>query len=194
MSKKRITEKDRRRAAELVQVRGLPAAKVARMFGVTEASVRNWLKPATRGIYAIVCPETGDVVYIGQSVNIEQRFAAHISGGAAGGLGLAKRRWVLELRSRGLTPELRILERCPPGADMKERERHYIQLHKLAGDSLRFMTHGRVPEARATQTRRQLVQRIANLEEQQRLLCLCFALLSQNQGVTRATPATCSAA
>lgn len=164
------------------------------MFGVTVTSVCNWLKPATRGIYAIVCPETGDVVYIGQSANIERRFAAHMAGAGGGGLGLAKRKWVLELRNRGLAPELRILERCPPSTDMKERERHYIRLHKLAGDSLRFMTHGRVPEAPATQERRQLMQRIANLEEQQRLLCLCFALLSQNQGVTRATPATCSAA
>src|SRR5690606_25633738 len=68
---------------------------------ITETSVRNGLEPATRGIYAIVCPETGDVVYIGQSVNIERRFAAHMAGAGGGGLGLAKRRWVLELRNRG---------------------------------------------------------------------------------------------
>lgn len=90
--------------------------------------------PGTRGVYAICCPKTGAVRYIGSSNNIEARFVCHRNGRSSTGNRAARRQWVLALREEGLTPVLRILQAIPQGP-MAEIEGDFIGRYQLVGEA-----------------------------------------------------------
>jgi hypothetical protein len=62
-------------------------------------------------VYALKDPRTNEFRYVGQSANLDARLIAHI-----GNLVFqteAKEKWIDELRSLGLKPDLEILEEIP---------------------------------------------------------------------------------
>ena len=59
-------------------------------------------------VYALTCPITKQVRYIGQSVNPSLRYEQHLS--APGNPAMYD--WLDELKASGLRPGLRIIERC----------------------------------------------------------------------------------
>lgn len=78
------------------------------------------------GIYALCCPDTGEVKYIGQSINIPLRFSQHKCG--IGRSGSAK--WVRSLKEGGKVPVLKILERCLK-EDLNDKEVEFIVQYGL---------------------------------------------------------------
>lgn len=56
-------------------------------------------------VYALACPETGDVVYVGRTGNLRRRIKQHISGGLSS-TSLYVRRWVRRLASVGRFPRV----------------------------------------------------------------------------------------
>lgn len=87
----------------------------------------------TRGVYALVDPETAAVRYIGMSDHIERRYMEHVVF-ANRERTLGKRHWVVGLLVRGLVPGLQILEAIPAG-DMAGAEREWIRAYELVGQA-----------------------------------------------------------
>jgi group I intron endonuclease len=77
--------------------------------------------PSVSGIYALTCPLTGEVKYIGQSKNIRRRIRSHFRAKDRPYLRLAK--WVKKLSHKGITPGIIIFERCE---NLDEREKYWI--------------------------------------------------------------------
>lgn len=73
------------------------------------------------GIYALYEPGSDKPVYIGQSVNIGERYRQHINGEC----GTIKGRWIKKLIADGGAPEIKILEVCSP-MSLDAREKHWI--------------------------------------------------------------------
>jgi len=79
------------------------------------------------GIYALCCPETNQIRYIGQSENINQRYAAHCS---ASNISKQKNYYGNWLRSLKEKPVLRIIEITN---NLDEREMHWISFYSKNG-------------------------------------------------------------
>lgn len=62
----------------------------------------------TKFIYALRCPVTNEVRYIGASTNPVRRYYSHLSDG----VNARKRAWLRALKTMGRRPELIILDRC----------------------------------------------------------------------------------
>lgn len=62
----------------------------------------------TKFIYALRCPVTHEVRYVGASVNPLARYKCHLSEG----INLRKRAWMWALKQAGQRPELLILDSC----------------------------------------------------------------------------------
>lgn len=88
-------------------------------------------------IYGLCDPETGDVFYIGKSVDPDKRFAAHLS--KQPNPYLAER--VAALKDRGVMPRLDILE-CTDQDHWQERERWWIAHGRSNGSPLANITNG----------------------------------------------------
>lgn len=58
-------------------------------------------------IYAIICPITDNVVYIGKTSNIKSRFSAHLNNKKTD-VG----NWIQELKNNNKLPVFKILKRC----------------------------------------------------------------------------------
>ena len=68
-------------------------------------------RPKISGIYALICPQTGDIKYVGQSVNIYSRYySGHRSKKKGASARLPVSAWVKKLHEKGLQPSLKILE------------------------------------------------------------------------------------
>jgi hypothetical protein len=84
-------------------------------------------------IYCLRDPRSGDVRYVGKTNNPKKRRVTHYAQSMLEH-GRAKTKWVLELRSLGLRPELHVLETCDE-TTWRERERfwiaHYSGIRKL---------------------------------------------------------------
>lgn len=59
-------------------------------------------------IYALVCPLTGHIRYVGQTKDVSKRYKQHTYNAVAGNP--TKREWLQVLRDRGVAPELVVLE------------------------------------------------------------------------------------
>jgi hypothetical protein len=88
---------------------------------------------AVSGVYALIDPRSGRVMYVGQSIDIDFRYRQHCDPFVTtSDCNLRKRHWIDELRKSDLTPTLVILERCEyPDSD--EIERHYIRDFRAQG-------------------------------------------------------------
>lgn len=73
---------------------------------VTWDSDMNYSPPALSGIYALTCPHSGEVRYIGQSKNIKARYRQHLKPSGHS----PKDSWVKSLRASGEKPGISVLE------------------------------------------------------------------------------------
>ena len=85
-------------------------------------------------IYALCEPDTGEVRYIGQSVNPDMRLKQH-----EGLFGRTKLKgpWIAALQAQGLTPRVSVLEVVSGTAtEASEREAYHIARHLAQGSRL----------------------------------------------------------
>jgi hypothetical protein len=82
-------------------------------------------------LYSINCPKSGLVRYVGKTINRDERFRKHLSENN----GTLKSKWVMGLRSQGLSPVFEIIEECLD-SEWQEKERAYIRLYKSIGANL----------------------------------------------------------
>jgi hypothetical protein len=94
-------------------------------------------------IYALCCPLTGEVRYVGKAMNARKRFAGHMRD--------ANRRmtlvylWIRTLHERGAAPILRVLERVHI-EDWERREREHIAQFRTLGPLLNMADGGNEPK------------------------------------------------
>jgi len=83
------------------------------------------------GIYALTCPSSGEIRYIGQSTNIQRRYASHChSAGKPSRKKSHYQHWISSLKSY---PGIIVLEECK---DLDEAEKKHIADYKKAGHNL----------------------------------------------------------
>lgn len=112
----------------------------ARTCGVKPAVLRTWCKRrkistfsdrSTVAIYALSCPESGVVRYVGATAEPESRESQHYSKQATE----AMRAWISDLRARDTRPVMKIIEYASAD-NWRERERFWIRQKKSEGISL----------------------------------------------------------
>lgn len=97
----------------------------------------------THSVYALCDPRTGDIRYIGQAVDIHQRYAQHLLNKEEN---RAKVAWLSELKAIGKIPTLIILEKDIEKRDILHREMHWIGHYLLCGANLlNIVIPGRAP-------------------------------------------------
>ena len=87
--------------------------------------------PETTFIYALKCPVSGEIRYVGKSNDPETRYKKHCSPST----NERKRKWIMWLRSQGRRPELIVLEEVPR-AECKDAENAWIQFFLGTGCKL----------------------------------------------------------
>lgn len=107
------------------------------------------------GIYALCCPKTGDVRYIGQSKNIKKRFSAHLNSSTK----YPVSSWVEELKKQNLFPILKIIKECPP-EKLDEEEIQEIKKHK--GNLLNVSNGGKMGYSDLSRKKPWSVKGVAN--------------------------------
>jgi hypothetical protein len=93
-------------------------------------------------IYALRCPITGEIRYIGQSNQPERRFGLHLFAAQHRYYKHHACRWLQLLKDRNLEPTLEVLCRVPDGDDWRDYERRYIALARASGFKLTNQTIG----------------------------------------------------
>lgn len=93
------------------------------------------------GIYGLVDPRTGRVMYVGQSVDCEYRFRKHLRNESADNP--AKSRWLRELDVLDLGPRLVVLEECGR-EELDLAERRWLRQLKADGQAELNITSGGV--------------------------------------------------
>lgn len=93
-------------------------------------------------IYGLKCPLRRKIMYIGKSTKPEKRFSQHLGGAARGEYTHKTAIWLNELRKRGLTPELVILEEVPGLTTWQAAEKAWILLARKKGWPLTNSTSG----------------------------------------------------
>lgn len=73
-------------------------------------------------VYALCDPRTGDIRYIGQTIDIHKRYAQHLLYSSEG----AKKVWLDELKSAQLLPTITVLESNISDDQISEREMYWI--------------------------------------------------------------------
>lgn len=90
----------------------------------------------TAGVYGLIDPRTNEIRYIGESKDIETRYANHLSGyrrsAPITSVGRFLVRWLRELNSGGLRPELKVLFDLPDSTkkDRLEMEERAIDMYR----------------------------------------------------------------
>ena len=89
-------------------------------------------------IYALCCPLTGEVRYIGKANKPKQRFSKHK---CLAGKNHRKNNWIEGLIKNNLSPTIKIIEEVPI-EKWKEKEKHYILKYKESGCDLLNISGG----------------------------------------------------
>ena len=105
------------------------------MFGVSEEAygLTKTFQPVI-GIYALSHPDTGRVMYVGKSVDVDFRYRQHCDLFSSG-LNLKKQEWIEELRREGKKPKLVVLEKVESALKLNEAERRWIHNYKARGEA-----------------------------------------------------------
>lgn len=82
-------------------------------------------------IYALTCPDTGDVKYVGQSVNPSARYYQHVTSKSAEPCHI----WIHRLKQDGKRPGFRIIERCERSVS-NDIENFWIQHYHLSSSEI----------------------------------------------------------
>lgn len=78
-------------------------------------------------IYALCCPDTEEVKYIGESKNVKTRFKVHLRDAKHNNNpSRVKENWIINLLENNKKPILKIIEKCN-GDNYQERERYWIK-------------------------------------------------------------------
>ena len=83
----------------------------------------------TTFIYALACPDSGIIRYIGKADFPNTRFTNHLSEARKEGVKSHKLHWLRGLLASGKKPTLVIMEEVP-FEEWEAKERHYIRLHR----------------------------------------------------------------
>ncbi|MCX6218321.1 GIY-YIG nuclease family protein [Spirosoma sp.] len=87
----------------------------------------------TTFIYALSCPTSGDIRYIGKADCLFLRLKSHLN--EANKRGNYRRHWIKSLVDDGLIPEIEIIDECPI-EEWGFWEQHYIDLFRSWGLNL----------------------------------------------------------
>lgn len=87
---------------------------------------------AVLAVYGLRDPRTGKVCYVGQTRDLEMRYAQHVRGEL---YNKEKNEWLLELRALGLKPELVVFHKPPSSGPLKKLELAEICKWKLRGEA-----------------------------------------------------------
>lgn len=93
-------------------------------------------------IYALTCPTSGELRYVGKSQNPQKRLSAHINGALKHAYDHHTARWIRKLASEGLRPSWQVLQEIPGGAGWREAERMWIAYGRHSGWPLTNSTAG----------------------------------------------------
>lgn len=124
-------------AATLDVLFGASKRSAADKHGVSDEAIRASLKyaNATQGVYALRCPITLKVRYVGSSTKIERRFVSHRSASGTTGNRCLWREWVMGLRQHKMEPLLEILAVVDDIADIPALERKWLDHFRALGQS-----------------------------------------------------------
>lgn len=89
-------------------------------------------------IYGLICPIDGQIRYIGKSIRPKERLQNHMQDTSK----CHRTHWIQKLRSKGLRPEITILEQVSSEDVWQERERYWIARGKELGWPLTNNTSG----------------------------------------------------
>lgn len=93
----------------------------------------------TSGIYALCCPDSGEVRYVGQSIDINERYKQHIKSESTS----PNSKWVDSLILSGKKPDLKILE-IEENKDRRDiLEKKWIAYYKNHSEILNLHMGGR---------------------------------------------------
>lgn len=84
-------------------------------------------------VYEIVDPDTGDTVYVGQSIQVEKRIDQYLQAALSTGLLYA---WMAEKIQQGQRPIVRLVARGNNRNELARMEHEYIATHISAGTKL----------------------------------------------------------
>jgi hypothetical protein len=93
-------------------------------------------------IYALVCPESNQVRYIGKSINPTKRLGAHVSSAVRFAYDHHTARWIRKLAASGLKPCVEVLQALEVGQDWRSAERMWIAKAKEQGWPITNTTAG----------------------------------------------------
>jgi group I intron endonuclease len=89
-------------------------------------------------IYALKCPDTNNVMYVGQTTDVKKRKNQHCSAGDKSNKGL----WVKSLLTQGKKPIFEIIEECDI-SEVNERETYHISENRKLNDLFNVLDGGR---------------------------------------------------
>lgn len=93
----------------------------------------------TTFIYALICPDTGEVRYIGKADNPRQRYQGHLANREK--TATHKNDWIKSLLAKGQKPGLLIVEEVDEGS-WQEAEIRWIAHYRLSGGNLTNISDG----------------------------------------------------
>lgn len=91
--------------------------------------------PGKTAIYAMCDPNTNEIRYIGQSINIKVRFAGHVTQARKDSPNRVSA-WIRKLAAEDKLPYFRILEECDPENADNAEERHIYEAQIAGADLL----------------------------------------------------------
>ena len=100
------------------------------------------IKPMKVAIYALECPESGRVRYVGKANNARERFVGHMRDSKSKKTPLYC--WMRSLSDRGMLPVLRVLEEVDRDR-WQDAERRWIAKFREEGDLLNLAAGGNEP-------------------------------------------------
>lgn len=89
-------------------------------------------------IYGLVCPINDMIMYVGGSVNENERLYQHMKE-AERGHQSPRHEWIRELQKTGMNPSVKVIERCTPD-NWREREKFWIKHYHFENPKLKNTT------------------------------------------------------